>query len=123
VGAFALVALLLAAVGVYGVMSYTVTLATKEIGIRMALGAAPSGVLRQVVGRVARIALVGLVGGTAAALGLTRLITGLLYLVKPTDPLTYAGVGTALMIVAVLAAYLPARRAASVDPLAALRAG
>lgn len=123
VGAFAITALLLAAVGVYGVVSYTVTLETKEIGIRMALGATPSGVLRQVVGRVARITLTGLVAGLAAALALARLISSLLYQVAPTDPVTYGVAGLLLMFVATVAGYLPARRAAAVDPLTALRGG
>ncbi len=121
VSAFAVVALLLAAVGIYGVTAYTVALEAREIGIRMALGAAPGGVLRGVVGRVARIAAIGLIGGVAAALALTRLMTGLLYQVKPTDPATFVGVGALLLLVAVLAGYLPARRAAAVDPVVALR--
>ena len=121
VSAFAVVGLLLAAVGIYGVMSYTVALESQEIGIRMALGAAPSGVIRAVVGRVARIAVIGLAAGMAAALALTRLITGLLYQVEPTDPATFVAVGVLLLVVAVLAGYLPARRAAAVDPVVALR--
>jgi putative ABC transport system permease protein len=121
VSAFAIVGLLLAAVGIYGVMSYTVTLETREIGIRMALGAAPPRVLRTVVGRVTRIAALGLVTGSAAALALSRLISGLLYDVRPTDPLTFVGVSVLLLVVAILAAFLPARRAATVDPVLALR--
>ncbi len=121
VSAFGITALLLAAVGIYGVMSYTVTLETREIGIRMALGAAPAAVLRAVVGRVARIAIVGLLVGILAALGLTRLITGLLFEVKPTDPVTYVVVGFVLMVVTAIAGYVPASRAASVDPAIALR--
>ncbi len=121
VSAFAIVALLLAAVGIYGVMSYTVALETREIGIRMALGATPPGVLRAVVGRVTRIAVFGLIAGMAAALGLTRLITGLLYQVEPTDPATFVGVGLLLLAVATLAGWFPARRAAAVDPVASLR--
>lgn len=121
VSAFAAVALLLAAVGIYGVMSYTVALEAREIGIRMALGATPAGVLRAVVGCVTRIAGVGLVAGVAAALGLTRLITGLLYQVEPTDPVTYVAVGVLLLVVATLAGWFPARRAAAVDPMVALR--
>jgi ABC-type antimicrobial peptide transport system permease subunit len=121
IGSFAAVALLLAAVGIYGVTSYTVTLETREIGIRMALGAAPWGVLRSVLGRVARVAGVGWLTGTAAALGLTRLITGLLFEVTPTDPTTYLAVGVLLFAVAVLAGFVPARRAAVVDPVLALR--
>lgn len=86
VSGFAIAALLLAAVGIYGVMSYTVALETREIGIRIALGAAPPGVMRAVVGRVLRVTIAGLIAGVAAALGLTRLMTGLLYQVEPTDP-------------------------------------
>jgi putative ABC transport system permease protein len=121
VSAFAIAALLLAGVGIYGVMSYTVTLETREIGVRMALGAAPSNVLGAVVGRVVRIAVVGLVAGMGAALGLTRLITGLLYQVEPTDPATFLIVALVLLVVAFLAGFFPARRAAAVDPMEALR--
>jgi putative ABC transport system permease protein len=121
VSAFATVALLLAAVGIFGVMSYTVALETREIGIRMALGAAPPSVLRAVVGRVTRIAGLGLVAGMAAALGLSRLITGFLYDVRPTDPVTFLGVGVLLLVVAMVAGFFPARRAAAVDPVVALR--
>ena len=121
VSSFGVVALLLAAVGIFGVMSYTVALETREIGIRMALGATPSHVLRAVAGRVARIAGAGLVVGVLAASGLTRLMTGLLFEITPTDPATYLFVGILLMAVAAAAGYLPARRAATVDPARTLR--
>lgn len=121
VSAFALVALLLAAVGMYGVIAYTVSLRTREIGVRMALGATPYGVLESVVHRVARIALIGLALGVPVALALTRLLDGLLYGIEPRDPATFIVVGTVLMVVAILAGYLPARGAAKVDPLVALR--
>ncbi len=119
--AFAVVALLLAAVGMYGVIAYTVSLRTREIGVRMALGATPGGVLRSVVHRVARITLIGLGLGVVAALALTRLLAGLLYLIEPRDPATFVGVGMILMVVAILAGYIPAKRAGKVDPLVALR--
>ena len=121
VSVFALVALLLASVGMYGVIAYTVSLRTREIGVRMALGATPHGVLESVVHRVAHIAMIGLGLGVAAAFALTRLLEGLLYQVEPRDPATFIGVGTILMVVAILAGYLPARRAGKVDPLIALR--
>lgn len=119
--AFAVVALLLASVGMYGVIAYTVSLRTHEIGVRMALGATPGGVLRSVVHRVARITLIGLGLGVVAALALTQLLDGLLYLIEPRDPATFVGVGMILMVVAILAGYVPARRAGKVDPLVALR--
>jgi putative ABC transport system permease protein len=121
VSAFAAVALLLAAVGMYGVISYTVSLRTREIGVRMALGATPHGVLESVVRGVAGIAMIGLGLGVAGALALTRLLTGLLFEVQVRDPATFVGVGAILMMVAMLAGYFPARRAGRVDPLVALR--
>ncbi|MCZ6858403.1 MAG: ABC transporter permease [Gemmatimonadetes bacterium] len=122
VGAFAFAALLLAAVGIYGVMSYTVALQTREIGIRIALGAAPGAMMGAIVGRVLRITALGLIAGVLAAVGLTRLITSLLYQVAPTDPVTYGVVAVVFVAVAVAAGYVPARRAAAVDPVRALRA-
>jgi putative ABC transport system permease protein len=119
---FALVALLLSAVGVYGVTSYTVAMQAREIGIRLSLGATPMGVLGAVVRRVARIAAVGLLTGIVASLGLTRLIRGLLFDVEPTDPRAYAVAGFILLAVAAIAALLPARRASRVDPVTVLRA-
>jgi putative ABC transport system permease protein len=120
-GAFALVALLLAAVGIYGVMAYVVGQRAHEIGIRMALGARKGQVLRQVVSRGMRPALVGLVFGVLGSLALTRVLSRLLFGVSATDPLTFAGVALLLLGVAFLATWLPARRAARVDPAIALR--
>src|SRR5256885_15303873 len=114
-------ALLLAAVGLYGVISYVVNQRTAEIGIRMALGAEPSQVARLVVGGSVRLALVGVGFGVVAALGFTRVLRGLLYDVQPTQPLAYLVAALVLGGVAALAAYLPARRAARIDPMIALR--
>lgn len=122
VSAFATAALVLAAVGIYSVLAYSVARQTRQIGIRIALGAAPSKVVSEVIVRVIRIALVGMVGGVIAAVALTRLMQGMLYQVKPTDPVTFAGVGLLLVGVVLVAGYVPARRAARVDPTIALRA-
>src|SRR6185503_19758033 len=112
---FGLLALTLTTVGVYGVMAYSVTQRTHEIGIRMALGAAHADVLRMVLRHGFRLTLFGVAIGLAAAFGVTRLIASLLY-VSPTDALTFTGISTLLALVAILASLLPARRAARVDP-------
>ena len=120
-GGFGGVALLLAVIGVYGVMSYTVAQRRREIGVRMALGARPMDVLRAVVTRALLIALAGVIAGTAAAAGLVRVLEGLLFGVSMTDPVAFLAVPALLLASAALAAYVPARRAARVDPLQALR--
>jgi putative ABC transport system permease protein len=120
-GIFAGLAVMLAGVGVYGVMAYSVARRTHEIGIRMALGAQRQDVIRLVLRRGVWLALFGLSLGLAGALGLTRFLASLLYGVKPTDPVTFFLVSLVLASVAFLATYLPARRATKVDPMTALR--
>ena len=118
---FAGLALLLSCVGIYGVISYVVSQRTHEMGLRMALGAQRGDVMNLVLGEGARMALIGVMIGVAAALVLTRLMTNQLFGVTPHDPLTFAAVAIVLMLVALLACYLPARRATRVDPMVALR--
>jgi predicted permease len=118
---FGLLALLLATIGLYGTMAYSVTRKTHEIGIRLALGAEPRVVLRMVFGKGLQLTLVGVVIGILAALAATRLISTMIYGVAPTDPMTFAAVAVLLVLVALLACYVPARRATRVDPLVALR--
>ncbi len=120
-GLFGALALILAAVGIYGVISFSVAQRTHEMGIRMSLGAQPAQVLRLVMGQGARMALVGIALGAAAALGLTRLMRSLLFGVSAADPLTFAAVAILLVAVALAACYVPARRAMRVDPMTALR--
>jgi predicted permease len=120
-GAFGVLALLLASIGMYGVISYSVLQRTQEIGIRMALGAQRRTVFGMVLGQGARLAGLGIAIGLVGALGVTRLMASFLYGVRPTDPVTFAGVSLLLLGIALLACYLPARRAMRVDPMVALK--
>jgi putative ABC transport system permease protein len=121
VGIFAVLALALATIGIYGVIVYFVSRRTHEIGIRIALGATPQTVIALVLLQTFWLIGAGVTIGLVAALALTRVMTGLLYGVKPTDPLTFAIVSLLLVAVALLASYIPARRATKVDPIVALR--
>jgi putative ABC transport system permease protein len=121
VALFAALALILAAIGIYGVLAYTVTQQSHEIGIRMALGAQQRDVMRLILKRGARLALLGVAIGAAGAVLLTHLMASLLYGISPTDPVTLCSVTIVLVGVALLACYIPARRAMRVDPMQALR--
>jgi putative ABC transport system permease protein len=121
IGAFASIALVLAAVGIYGVVSYSTRQRTHEIGIRMALGARGQQIMWLVAGQNAKWLLIGITTGVASALALTRLLAAYLYAVRPTDPLTFVAVSSLLLAVALASVYIPARRATKVDPMVALR--
>ena len=118
---FAALALLLAAIGLYGVVAYSVSQRTNEIGIRMALGATREDVLRLVLRYGAGLALIGIALGFIASLAATRVLSSMLFEVSPDDPQTFVAVALLLMAVVLLASYIPARRAAKVDPMVALR--
>jgi len=120
-GTFAACGFVLALIGVYGVMSYLVSLQTREIGIRMALGARPGQVLRLVLSHGMKLALAGVILGVVGGLFVSRFLTSLLFAISPTDPVTYAAVSLFLLAMALAAAYVPARRASRFDPLVALR--
>jgi ABC-type antimicrobial peptide transport system permease subunit len=118
---FGVIALVLASIGVYGVLSYSVSQRTQEIGVRMALGAARPDVLRLILGQGLRLAAVGVGVGLLGAFGTTRFLRTVLYNVTPTDPVSFGAVAIFLTLVALVASYVPARRAMAVDPLVALR--
>jgi putative ABC transport system permease protein len=119
--AFAALALVLSTLGIYSVLSYSITQRTREIGLRVALGAHEGNVLRLVIGDGLRMAVIGITLGIAGALALTRLMTDLLYGVHPTDLVTFSGVTIVLAMVSLSACYVPARRAMKIDPIVALR--
>jgi putative ABC transport system permease protein len=121
-GLFATLALLLASVGIYGVRSYSVAQRTREIGIRIALGARRADVLQMTVKQGLRLVSAGMLLGLAAAFLLTRVLASLLFGISATDPVTFIGISLVLLAVAILASYLPALRATKVDPITALRA-
>ncbi len=121
IGGFAALALLLASIGLYGVLSYTIARRRSEIGLRMALGAQRSSVVASVVRNALLMAMIGLAIGLVACLALSRLLAAFLFDVRSTDPVTFAAASAALLLVALLASYVPARRAADVDPATALR--
>jgi ABC-type antimicrobial peptide transport system permease subunit len=119
--AFGVVALLLAVTGVYGLLAYAVSQRTQEIGVRVALGAGRRDVIALIVGQGMRLAAVGIVLGLVGSFGVTRVIGSLLYHITPTDPITFAGAAIFIVVVALVASYVPTRRAVGVDPLIALR--
>jgi len=120
-GVFGLVALMLSAIGIYGITSYAVAQRTREIGIRMALGAQLGDVLKLVLSHGVKLTIIGVAIGLLGAYVVTRAITSVLYGVSPTDPLTFGAVSLLLVFVALLACYVPAKKATKVDPLVALR--
>jgi ABC-type antimicrobial peptide transport system permease subunit len=120
-GSFAALAVFLACIGIYGVVSYLTDQRTSEIGVRMALGARPSDVVLMVLAEGRRVAALGIAFGLLAAMGLTRFISNLLYGVSATDPITFSTVSALLIVVILFACYIPARRAASLNPIDALR--
>ncbi len=122
VGLFAGLAIILAAIGTYGVIAYSVSQRTPEFGLRLALGAPPSGILRLVLAQAMRLALAGTALGIVAALMMARVMRSLIYNVRPTDPLTFVAVGFMVVAIALLACYIPARRATKANPMVALRA-
>ena len=122
VGLFAGLAIVLAAIGTYGVISYSVSQRIPEFGLRLALGAPPNGLLRLVLAQAARLAVAGTVLGIVVALALARIMRSLIYNVSPADPLTFAAVGLMVIAIAVLACWLPAWRATKANPMVALRA-
>jgi ABC-type antimicrobial peptide transport system permease subunit len=121
VGIFAMLGLVLASLGIYGVISYSVTRQTQEIGIRMALGATVVNVQLRVIGKTLRLALIGIVLGAIASFAMARAITSLLFAIQPNDPPTFTSTILLLTVVAVVAGYVPARRAARINPMTALR--
>jgi ABC-type antimicrobial peptide transport system permease subunit len=121
VGIFAGLGLLLASLGIYGVISYSVTRRTQEIGVRMALGASPGNVQMGVLSKTLRMAAIGIIVGAVASLAVANLIASLLFGTKPTDPITFVVIAVLLGAVAGLAGYLPARRASRINPMVALR--
>jgi ABC-type antimicrobial peptide transport system permease subunit len=118
---FGIVALALASIGVYGVLSYAVSQRTQEIGVRMALGASRQNVFRLIVSHGGRLAAIGIACGVVGAVGITRVVASLLYNVSATDPLSFIATALFLALVALVASYVPARRATGVDPMVALR--
>jgi putative ABC transport system permease protein len=118
---FGVVALFLSAVGLYGVVAYTVSLRTREIGLRMAIGALPADVMKMILGGGLKLAAVGVVIGIAASLALSQFVETMLFNVEPSDPTSYALTSVLLLIVAALACYIPARRAMRVDPMVTLQ--
>jgi putative ABC transport system permease protein len=120
-GLFAVLALVLSIIGIYGITSYSVSQRTREVGLRMALGAEPKGIVQMIVGETGLLAGLGIVIGLAAAYALSRVMASLLYGVAATDPVTFVSVALGLALVALIAAYLPGRRATRVSPVVALR--